>query len=62
MTDLEKLHEALAVQGKLGNWNYDSYQRGLYNGLELALSVLEVRNPNFKEEPEDGYLCDVPAR
>lgn len=27
----------------------DEYQRGLYNGLELALSILKTRQPDFKE-------------
>lgn len=26
----------------------DDYMLGIYNGLELALSVLEEREPNFK--------------
>lgn len=29
------------------NINQDEYSRGLYNGLELAIAILEDKNPNF---------------
>lgn len=29
----------------------DEYMRGLYNGLELVLAVLEARNPEYLKEP-----------
>ena len=46
------------VQGYDGNWNYDPYMQGLYNGLEFALSLLEVREPQFKDAPET-WLGDI---
>ena len=46
------------VQGYDGNWNYDPYMQGLYNGLEFALSLLEVRQPEFKDAPAT-WLGDV---
>ena len=42
----------LAVQGSKGNWDYDEYMRGYYNGIELVAAAIEERNPVFKEEPE----------
>jgi hypothetical protein len=30
---------------------------GLYNGLEMALSIMEKRQPYFKEAPEE-WLAD----
>lgn len=41
------------VQGMAGNWDYDSYMHGMYNGLELALSIVEDRKPEFKNAPKE---------
>jgi len=40
------------VQGMNGNWNFDPYMHGLYNGIEFALSIMEKREPVFKDAPE----------
>lgn len=45
------------VQGTDGNWNFDPYMHGLYNGLEFALAIMEKREPNFKNAP-DEWLGD----
>lgn len=48
-----KLKELRDIQGKKGNYDYDEYMRGLYNGLELALSLMEgEREPQYKNQPE----------
>ena len=47
---LEALRELHHQQGQNGNWDYDQYMMGLYNGLELALSIMENREPKYKEE------------
>ena len=57
---LEALRDVHKVQGSDGNWNYDPYMHGLYNGLELALSIAEGREPDFREAPTDGWLQDKP--
>jgi hypothetical protein len=49
---IEKLRNLVAVQGFDGNWNYDHYMRGMFNGMELALSVLEGREPQYRDAPE----------
>ena len=36
-------NEMLELQGRDGNYNYDSYMLGLYNGMEYIVSLLEVR-------------------
>jgi hypothetical protein len=44
-----KLRNLRDIQGKKGNHDYDEYMRGLYNGLELALSLFEdEREPQYK--------------
>jgi len=55
--EIEKLRELVDVQGRDGNWNYDRYMRGMYNGMELMLATLENREPVYKEIPE-RYLSN----
>lgn len=55
MIDKKKIDSLLnlrEIQGSDGNWNYDPYMQGLYNGIELSLSVIEDREPIFKEAPK----------
>lgn len=51
--DLEtKLYEAknlVEVQGMSGNWNYCEYMRGMFNGMELILSIFEEREPLYRD-------------
>lgn len=55
-----KIRELRDIQSQHGTWNASGYMRGLHNGLELALSILEgEREPQFKDAPgEEGYLCE----
>ena len=39
--------EMLDIQGHNGNYNYDSYMLGLYNGMEYIIALFETREPNF---------------
>jgi hypothetical protein len=59
MSKINTLREIVNIQGWDGNWNYDPYMHGLYNGLEFALSIMEKRDPVFKEAPE-VWLSDIP--
>lgn len=47
-----KMQEMLEVQGSDGNWNYDPYMHGMYNGMEYMLSMVESREPVFREAPK----------
>jgi hypothetical protein len=46
------MREMLEVQGQHGNWNYDSYMHGLYNGMEYMVALAEKREPKFRDAPE----------
>jgi hypothetical protein len=61
MTDqeLEHLREMVKVQGYDGNWNYDPYMHGMYNGMEYMLAMLEDREPVYRTRP-DVWLCELP--
>ncbi len=53
---LETMKKALRIQGYDGNWNYDEYMFGLYNGMELMLAYAEGREPVYREIPETGFV------
>ena len=50
---IDKLRDLLRTQGQPGNWNFDSYMHGMYNGMEFALSVLEEREPIYRDAPKE---------
>lgn len=56
--DIIKMREMLDVQGADGNWNYNEYMLGMYNGMEFMLSMAEGREPVYKSRPEK-WLCDI---
>lgn len=39
--------EMLDLQGEDGNYNYDNYMLGLYNGMEYIIALFETREPNY---------------
>ena len=46
---LKQLREVHATQSRDGCWDIDDYMLGLYNGLELALSIAENRECRYKQ-------------
>ena len=46
-----KLKESLAIQARNGNWNYSEYMRGMYNGMEFAVAIMEGRAPSYRDAP-----------
>lgn len=56
--NIKKAREMLSVQGDSGNWNYDPYMHGMYNGMEYMLSLIENREPIFKSAP-GKWLKDI---
>jgi len=51
-TNTKELTALLKIQGQNGNWNSSEYMCGLYNGLELSLSTIEGRSPEYRKVPE----------
>jgi len=56
-----KMREMLEVQGRAGNWNYDAYMQGMYNGMEFMVALAEGRDPVFRDPPEK-WLHTPPQR
>ena len=52
---LEQANELLKVQGTKGTLHYDNYMTGMYNGMEVIISLFEDREPNF-EDCKDSSL------
>lgn len=50
--DIEQIKNLMTTQGSHGNWDYDPYMMGMYNGMECALACLEQREPEYKSAPE----------
>lgn len=46
--NIQKISELIDIQGSKGNWDSSPYMTGLFNGLEMALSILEKREPLFR--------------
>lgn len=61
MAALEDMKMSISVQGYDGNWNYDEYMHGMYNGMELMLAFAERREPVFRDAPE-VWVRDKPAK
>lgn len=57
MEKFEIGREMLGVQGASGNWDYDPYMHGLYNGMEFMLSLVEEREPFLRSAPKK-WLCE----
>ena len=52
MKKFEIGREMLDIQGRDGTFNYSSYDHGLYNGMEFMLSLIEEREPVFRDAPK----------
>ena len=48
---VQDLSNLVDAQGQKGTWDISPYHTGLFNGLELALSIFEKREPKYREHP-----------
>lgn len=49
---LRQLNNAMHIQGMMGNWNYDPYMFGMFNGIAFAQAVMSGIEPQYKNRPE----------
>jgi len=52
---LEGIADLLAIQGSSGNWDYDPYMHGLYNGMLLIQATL-LDTEYLPRNPPDNWL------
>ena len=50
--------EMLDIQAKKGNYDYDEYMLGLYNGMEYIISLFETREPNLISGKDIEFIND----
>ena len=50
--------EMLDIQGQKGNYDYDEYMLGLYNGMEYIIALFEEREPFFKSGKDIEFISD----
>jgi len=49
---IARLKILVDIQGANGNWNYDPYMVGMFNGMELMMSMVEKRQPCYRNIPK----------
>ena len=50
--------EMLNIQGQKGNYDYNEYMLGLYNGMEYIIALFETREPIFKSGKDIEFISD----
>lgn len=58
----KKLQYLIDIQGTDGTWNYSRYHHGMLNGMIFCKSVIDNKDPQYKEKPEDGFINENDAR
>ena len=59
---LKDANEILNIQAQKGNYNYDSYMLGLYNGMEMIVALFEQRKPKFIDGHDIEFIEDYKSR
>jgi len=49
---IARLKILVDIQGANGNWNFDPYMVGMFNGMELMMSMVEKREPCYRAIPK----------
>jgi len=53
---MNSLNSVLEIQGSEGNYNFDNYMLGMYNGMELMDSIVDKREPKYRSFKE-SWRC-----
>jgi hypothetical protein len=51
---INSMHNILYIQGNDPISDTDDYMRGMFNGMELMVSVVEKREPKYKDKPKNN--------
>lgn len=55
---MTEIRELIEIQGQTGNWDYDPYMLGLYNGMVMVESLVLGVEPVFRERPVGGFISE----
>lgn len=58
---LENANKLKSIQGSNGNFNFDNYMLGLYNGIETIIAIFEKRKPEYIDGHNVKFLYDKEA-
>lgn len=53
---LKIANEMKDIQGQNGNYNFDSYMLGIYNGMEYVIALFEKREAKFIDGHKISFL------
>lgn len=59
---IKKIKELTDIQCSNGNWDYDPYMHGMANGILLAVTVLDDKEPVYQSAPEKWLSDKAPNR
>jgi len=45
---INDLKNLVNIQGSKGNWDYNEYMRGMFNGMTLMIAIVEGREPIYR--------------
>ena len=57
---VKEAEKLVKMQGAEGNWNYDSYMHGLFNGMEMITAMVSNRDLALRDAPKE-WLCNNPS-
>jgi hypothetical protein len=57
---MNNLEDVIKIQCSNGNWDYDPYMMGLANGLIMAKSLVDGKEPAFLSAPKK-WVKDYPS-
>lgn len=60
MKRVQEIKDVHGIQAENGNWNFNPYMMGMFNGLELALCLIEEREPRYKDAPSEWLEDMIP--
>ena len=46
---IKDVKNVMDIQGSNGNWNANEYNLGMFNGMEMIISIFEGREPKYRE-------------
>jgi len=55
---IQKLQDLIDIQCVPGTVDYDPYMQGMANGMLIAMSILDDKDPIFIEAP-DSWTSDI---
>lgn len=57
-TRVKKVKEIRKIQEQMIETNADDYMVGLFNGLEMAVAILENREPKFRATVKESQIVE----